>query len=137
MRRKWVLFAVALAVSGLALGAALGVRHALARGGSLTFPDQVDLGKVEQGKALADGTYEKTERYGQLLAQVAERALKDAKPVRLTLGVPQLLTVTWNRKAARPAGCAGSLPAGFTGTLRAVALSHGQSSPVRTFKIAK
>jgi hypothetical protein len=60
-----------------------------------------------------------------------------AKPVRLTLGVPQLLTVTWNRKAARPAGCAGSLPAGFTGTLRAVALSHGQSSPVRTFKIAR
>lgn len=60
-----------------------------------------------------------------------------AKPVRFTLGVPQLLTVTWNRKAARPAGCAGSLPAGFTGTLRAVAQSHGQSSPVRTFKIAK
>jgi hypothetical protein len=56
-------------------------------------------------------------------------------PVRFTLGVPQLLTMTWNRKAARPAGCAGSLPAGFTGTLRAVAMSHGQSSPVRSFKI--
>ena len=60
-----------------------------------------------------------------------------AKPVRFTLGVPQLLTVTWNRKAASPAGCAGSLPAGFTGTLRAVVMSHGQSSPVRAFKIAR
>ena len=60
-----------------------------------------------------------------------------AKPVRFTLGVPQLVTVTWNRKAARPAGCAGSLPAGFTGTLWAVVTSHGQSSPVRAFKIAR
>ena len=60
-----------------------------------------------------------------------------AKPVRFTLGVPQLLTLTWNRKAASPAGCAGSLPADFTGTLRAVAMSHGQSSPVRTFSIGK
>lgn len=59
-----------------------------------------------------------------------------ANPARFTLGVPQLLTVTWNRKAASPAGCAGSLPAGFAGTLRAVAMSHGQSSPVRAFKIA-
>ena len=60
-----------------------------------------------------------------------------AKPVRFTLGVPQLLTVTWNRKATKPAGCAGSLPPGFTGTLRAVVMSHGQSSPVRAFKIAR
>ena len=60
-----------------------------------------------------------------------------AKPVRFTLGVPRLLTVTWNRKAVSPAGCAGSLPAGFTGTLRAVAMSHGQSSPVRTFKFTR
>jgi hypothetical protein len=60
-----------------------------------------------------------------------------AKPVRFTLGVPQLLSVTWNREAASPAGCAGSLPAGFTGSLRAVAMSNGQSSPVRTFKVGE
>jgi hypothetical protein len=60
-----------------------------------------------------------------------------AKPVRFTLGVPQLLTVTWDRKAAGPAGCAGTLPAGFTGTLRAVVMSHGQSSPARTFRIVR
>jgi hypothetical protein len=59
-----------------------------------------------------------------------------ARPVRFTLGVPQLLTVTWNREAGKPAGCAGSLPAGFTGTLRAVAISHGQTSPARAFTIA-
>jgi hypothetical protein len=60
-----------------------------------------------------------------------------AKKVRFTLGVPQVLTVTWNRETASPAGCAGALPAGFTGSLRAVAMSHGQSSPVRTFKVVK
>jgi hypothetical protein len=60
-----------------------------------------------------------------------------ARPVRFTLGVPRLLTVTWNRGAARPAGCAGSLPAGFTGSLRAVAVSHGQSSPARAFRLVK
>jgi hypothetical protein len=37
-----------------------------------------------EGKLLEDGTFEKTERYGQLLAEAAERALKDAKPIRLT-----------------------------------------------------
>jgi hypothetical protein len=57
------------------------------------------------------------------------------KKVQFTLGVPQVLTLTWNRESASQAGCAGSLPAGFTGTLRAVAMSHGQSSPVRTFKV--
>lgn len=40
--------------------------------------------KDADGKVLKDGTYEKTERYGQLLAEAANRALKDAKPVRLT-----------------------------------------------------
>jgi len=51
--------------------------------------------------------------------------------------VPQLLAVTWNRKASGPAGCAGSLPAGDTGTFDAVAMrTGGQSSPVTTFKIS-
>jgi hypothetical protein len=58
-----------------------------------------------------------------------------AKPVRFTLGVPQVLTVAWDPAAAGPAGCAGSLPAGASGTLDAVAMSDGQSSPVRTFKL--
>jgi hypothetical protein len=40
--------------------------------------------KDEQGRLLADGTYEKTERYGELLSRVVDRALKSAKPVRLT-----------------------------------------------------
>ncbi len=36
------------------------------------------------GKPLADGTYEKTARYGELLADAADRALKAAKPLRTT-----------------------------------------------------
>jgi hypothetical protein len=40
--------------------------------------------KDTTGKSLADGTYEKTERYGVLLGEAAERALKAAKPIDLT-----------------------------------------------------
>lgn len=40
--------------------------------------------KSAAGKVLADGTFEKTERYGELLAEVAERARQAAKPVKLT-----------------------------------------------------
>ncbi len=40
--------------------------------------------KGRDGKALADGTFEKTERYGELLADVANRALLGAQPLRLT-----------------------------------------------------
>ena len=40
--------------------------------------------KDAAGKPLADGTYEKTERYGVLLGEAAERALKGAKPIKLT-----------------------------------------------------
>ena len=58
------------------------------------------------------------------------------KPVTVTLGVPQVLTLTWNRSASGPAGCAGSLPAGTKGTLDAVALRAGRSSPVTTFRIS-
>jgi hypothetical protein len=36
------------------------------------------------GKVLADGTYEKTERYGRLVGEAAEAALAKAKPIRLT-----------------------------------------------------
>jgi len=58
-------------------------------------------------------------------------------PVRLTLGVPQELTVSWNRQAARPSGCGGFLPAGASGTFDVVAIAGGQSSPVRTFVLLK
>ncbi|VTR95786.1 Uncharacterized protein OS=Pirellula staleyi (strain ATCC 27377 / DSM 6068 / ICPB 4128) GN=Psta_1770 PE=4 SV=1: Ceramidase_alk [Gemmata massiliana] len=40
--------------------------------------------KDEKGKELADGTFEKTERYGRLVAVLADKALKDAVPVKLT-----------------------------------------------------
>ena len=40
--------------------------------------------KSKDGKALADGTWEKTERYGVLVGELAERALEGAKPLRLT-----------------------------------------------------
>ncbi|HXG12871.1 MAG TPA: neutral/alkaline non-lysosomal ceramidase N-terminal domain-containing protein [Gemmataceae bacterium] len=38
----------------------------------------------DQGKLLADGTFEKTERYGRRLGEVADAALAVARPVRLT-----------------------------------------------------
>ena len=40
--------------------------------------------KDEKGKELADGTFEKSDRYGYLLAKLAEKALKDATPITLT-----------------------------------------------------
>lgn len=40
--------------------------------------------KDEQGKELADGTFEKTERYGRLVGKLADDALGQAKPIRLT-----------------------------------------------------
>ena len=40
--------------------------------------------KDEAGKVLADGTFEKTLRYGQLIGKLAKKALSTSKPVRLT-----------------------------------------------------
>jgi hypothetical protein len=40
--------------------------------------------KDANGKELADGTFEKADRYGFLLAELAQKALKDAAPVALT-----------------------------------------------------
>ena len=40
--------------------------------------------KNAKGEDLKDGTWEKTEEYGRLVARAAEKALKDAKPVTLT-----------------------------------------------------
>jgi hypothetical protein len=74
-------------------------------------------------------------RHGQVVWDSSACKAAAAKPVQFQLGVPQLLTVSWNRQATGPAGCAGSLPAGATGTLDAVAQAAGQSSQVRTFKL--
>lgn len=74
-------------------------------------------------------------RHGQVVWDSAACKLTGATPTDFRLGVPQELALTWNRKAARPVGCAGSLPAGTSGTLDAVAMTAGQSSPVRTFRV--
>jgi hypothetical protein len=51
-------------------------------GGLMTSLD-VEV-KDEKGNVLADGTFEKTEAYGRKVAQLADKALSGAKPVRLT-----------------------------------------------------
>lgn len=51
--------------------------------GGLMTSLKVDL-KDADGKPLADGTFAKTERYGREVGKLAERALKDAKPISLT-----------------------------------------------------
>src|SRR5262249_13467476 len=38
----------------------------------------------DDGKPLADGTFAKTERYGRLVGRLADQALQQAKPLRLT-----------------------------------------------------
>jgi hypothetical protein len=40
--------------------------------------------KDDQGKALNDGTFEKTERYGHFIGELADKALASARPVSLT-----------------------------------------------------
>jgi hypothetical protein len=40
--------------------------------------------KNAKGELLKDGTFEKTDEYGRLVAVAAEKALKDAKPITLT-----------------------------------------------------
>lgn len=40
--------------------------------------------KDEKGQELADGTFEKADRYGFLVAQLAEKALKNSAPITLT-----------------------------------------------------
>jgi hypothetical protein len=75
-------------------------------------------------------------RHGRVVWDSSACKPPAAGPVRFTLGVPQVLSVSWNRRAAGPAGCAGTLPAGSTGTFDAVALTDGQSSPVRSFALS-
>jgi len=51
--------------------------------GGLMTSLHVDV-KDETGRLLADGTVEKTERYGRLIGQLAERALTESRPIQLT-----------------------------------------------------
>jgi len=74
-------------------------------------------------------------RLGQVVWDSSACKPPAAKPVQFQLGVPQLLTVSWNRQATGPSGCAGSLAAGATGTFDAVAQTAGQSSHVSTFTL--
>jgi hypothetical protein len=76
-------------------------------------------------------------RHGQVVWDSAACGSAPASPVQFQTGVPQLLTISWNRAAARPAGCAGSLPAAAWGTFQAVAMSAGQDSAVRTFTLLR
>ncbi|HEY0937380.1 MAG TPA: hypothetical protein VGD91_27025, partial [Trebonia sp.] len=74
-------------------------------------------------------------RHGQVVWDSNACQPTPARRVRFTSGIPQVLKIIWNRKAAGPGGCAGSLPASASGTLEAVALEGGQSSPVHGFKV--
>jgi len=76
-------------------------------------------------------------RHGRVVWDSAACKPTAAAPVRFTLGVPQMLTISWDRQAKGPSGCGGALSAGEWGTFDAVALTAGQSSPVRSFKLAR
>ncbi len=75
-------------------------------------------------------------RRGRVVWDSAACKPSAAAAVRFTLGVPQVLSISWNRQASGPSGCAGTLPAGASGTFDAVALTDGQSSPVRSFTLS-
>jgi hypothetical protein len=76
-------------------------------------------------------------RQGRVVWDSSACKLSGAAAVRFTLGVPQVLSISWNRQAKLPAGCGGTLSAGSSGTFDAVALTHGQSSPVRSFTLSR
>lgn len=61
---------------------------------------------------------------------------RGAKMVSLTRGVPQEVTLTWDRKASGQR-CAGMLPPTEWGTYVAVAQADGRTSPVRSFKLLR
>lgn len=74
-------------------------------------------------------------RHGHVVWDSAACRSPVGKPVQFQLGVPQVLTLSWNRQAASPSGCAGSLSPGATGTFDAVAMMAGLSSQVRAFRL--
>jgi len=74
---------------------------------------------------------------GQVMWDSAACQAPAATPtVNFAHGVPQVVTITWNRNAASP-GCAGSAPANANGTFEAVAVADGRSSPVLAFKLLR
>jgi hypothetical protein len=76
-------------------------------------------------------------RKGHVVWDSASCDPRPGSPVRFTLGVPQPLTVVWDRAATKPAGCGGTLSAGSWGTFDVVAMTAGQSSPLRSFVLDK
>jgi hypothetical protein len=74
-------------------------------------------------------------RNGQVVWDSAACGLPAAKTVHLQFGVPDALTIRWNRRAAGPSGCAGSLSPGASGTFDAVAMTAGQTSQVHAFRL--
>jgi hypothetical protein len=76
-------------------------------------------------------------QHGQVVWDSATCKPPPAAPVTFQTGVPQFLTISWSRTAVSPAGCAGSLPAGSSGTFQAVAMSAGRDSTVRTFTLLR
>jgi hypothetical protein len=76
-------------------------------------------------------------RHGQVVWYSTACASPAAGMAWFERGVPRLLTITWNRGATRPAGCAGSLSPGAWGTFEAVAMADGQTSPVRSFTLTR
>jgi len=76
-------------------------------------------------------------RHGRVVWDSAACWPAPAPTVRFEPGVPRLLTISWNRAAKHPAGCAGSLSQGEWGTFNAVAESGSQSSPARSFRLLR
>jgi hypothetical protein len=61
-------------------------------------------------------------------------AAAQADAVRFSEGVPQEVTLSWDR-ASSSQGCAGSLTRGESGTFDAVAMADGIASKVHSFKL--
>jgi hypothetical protein len=59
-----------------------------------------------------------------------------ARTVHLTPGVPQVVTLSWNRKASSQS-CAGALSSGQWGTFQVVAQVDGHASTVRSFQLLR
>jgi hypothetical protein len=74
-------------------------------------------------------------RDGQVVWDSAACPSPAVGTVRFERGVPQILAITWNRKAEGSAGCAGSLGQQPWGTFKAVAIAQGQASSARSFTL--
>lgn len=77
-------------------------------------------------------------RHGQVLwdSSACPAGAHAARAMLFTQGVPQVAALSWNRTAGT-LGCAGSVPAGTWGTVDAVALADGRSSPVLSFTLER